>query len=62
MWVYKDGMFFGKEFGNMGLLLFFFCVCLFFIPAILHSLEFGGFSNTKREIGGRMIIRVSSKV
>lgn len=34
MWVYKDGMFFGKEFGNMGLLLFFFFVSFFYTSDI----------------------------
>lgn len=59
MWMCKDGMFFGKEFGNLGL-FFFFVFFLYQRYCTVWSLV--AFSNTKREIGGRMIIRVSSKV
>lgn len=43
MWVYKDVVGFGKEFGNMGLLVFCSFFFFFWMPAILHSLEFGDF-------------------
>lgn len=54
MWVHKDTMGLGKEFRQHGPFGFGFLFC-FWMPAIFHTLEFGDFSSTKQEVGGRVI-------